>query len=143
MTEDLGNGTARGNNLGLVIVVGLLMLVAFFLGKLMAQPATHVAPPLEPFVEAPANKEIVVQQLATAMKSGKWDHQAQQAFNRNLGPLSLESRKKLSLELVGLLNTGKIVVERPAAAAPECSYVPPPCRVPVTGATTDKPASAS
>ena len=140
MTEDLGNGSARGGNLGLVIVVGLLMLVAFFLGKLMAQPTTHAAPPLEPFVEAPANKEMVVHQLEDAVKSGKWDHRAQQAFNRNLGPLSLESRKKLSLELVGLLNTGKIVMERPAAA-PECSYVPGPCRLPANGATTDQPAA--
>ena len=61
MTEDhLGNGATRGgNNIGLVIVVGLLMLVAFFLGKLMAQPATLIAPPGKPFVEAPANHEIV------------------------------------------------------------------------------------
>lgn len=135
MTEDLGNASARGGNVGLVIVVGLLMLVAFFLGKLMAQPATGVAPPGEPFVEAPVKREIVAQQLASAVKAGKWDHQAQQAFNRNLGPLSLESRKKLSLELAGLLNTGKIVMQRPSGP-PECSYVPGPCQP--NGATSDQ-----
>ena len=122
MTEDRVALPPQRGGLILAVVVGVLMLAAFYLGKLSSR-LSHVGPPATPFVENGAKKDVAVKQLAEAVKNKKWSDEEQAAFNRNLGPLSRETRKQLSLQLVGLLNSNQLVVERepPPPDPPPCS----------------------
>lgn len=130
MTDDLEKG-ARGarNGVGVWLMVVALVVAAFALGRLSGRDNPRDDHSPDAFVEDPARRAVVEQQLAEARKVKRWGHEQQSGFLRNLAPLSQKTRGELSRELAGLINTNALMIERDPNPPdpPACPYIPGPC----------------
>jgi hypothetical protein len=112
MINDLEKRKRSVRDVDVLLIVVVLVGAAFLLGRWSDH--AHRADGRTPntFVEDPARRAVVEQQLAEAQKSKKWNDEQQGVFMRNVMSLSRTSRHDLSRELAGLINTNALIVER-------------------------------
>jgi hypothetical protein len=114
MTDDRSSTSGRGalGTAGVWLLVVSLVVAAFLLGRVSEQSRGHGDRARDTFVEDPAKRTIVEEQLANAKKIQRWDSDQQRSFENNVAQLSRKSQYELSGELAELINTNALIIHR-------------------------------